>query len=179
MTEKTRIGLQKGLFVTLTDSEHILRIFSLFQDEWTKFRSSVSWTNWAKYTHGATLPPRLLIGVINAMRLQHYEQLNWNALFQIGYKILRKYHAITKSVDHKKGMSSNKTKLNKLFRSNYRFKFGVIKLMDGCVTTRTHLDFRAKFVPDTGENSARPCACLMSKRPRRLCEVGWVSPNHS
>ena len=73
MKEKTRIGLQKGLFVTLTNSQDLLIISrQMYEISVKRIMNKLG----EIHTQGATLPARLLIGVINAMRLRVEEQLN-------------------------------------------------------------------------------------------------------
>ena len=72
MKEKTK-GLQKGMFVTLTNSQDFL-VISIQMSEILVKR--IMNKPGEIHTRGIILPARLLIGVIKAMRFQTGEQLN-------------------------------------------------------------------------------------------------------
>ena len=74
MKEKTK-GLQKGMFVTLTNSQDLLIISrQMYEILVQRIMNKPGKIN----TRGIILPARLLIGVIKAMRSQTEEQLNQN-----------------------------------------------------------------------------------------------------
>ena len=74
MKEKTK-GLQKGMFVTLTNSQDLLIISrQMYEISVKRIMNKLG----EIHTHGTILPARLLIGVIKAMRSQTEEQLNQN-----------------------------------------------------------------------------------------------------